>query len=345
MKLVGKHIANREVFQHILFWITWIISFTLVQSIGTGQNDFFVWLMYYIITLPVFVIHTYLIAYWLIPQTFYKRRFLYLFIGGFLLLLVFSALELVVSNEFVFKVFDNSKAFEPGYLNFKNIVISGIGNHYIILVFLAIKVGKAWYQSQIVKKEIQQMNIETELEIYRYQLQPKVMLHLMEELGYVTRNQPEKSSEMIIRISNFLNLLLRESKEELIPLAEEIEIIKSFTAIHEFALENRLEINFSISGNLKSFVLPPLLMLSVINNAIKVAYRCNNSFESNVIIKAEKKYLLLSFTLWSEQEFRLDINAATEITKKRMDFRFPGKYRLIDDEDSNFRQISVEIFY
>jgi sensor histidine kinase YesM len=344
MRLAGKHIDNHKIIFHALFWLTWVISFTLVQSLGVGKNEFFVWLMYYIITLPVFVIHTYIIAYWLIPRTFYKNRFLLLFLGAFILLLIFSVLELIISNELVFKIFDESKAFNSGYLDFKNIVISGIGNHYIILVFLAIKVGKAWYQSQTKKIEIQQMNIETELEIYRYQLQPKVMLNLMEELGYISRNDPKKSSEMIIRISNFLNQLLHESREELIPLSEEIDIVKSFLGIHVYTLGNRLINNFNISGNLKSFVVPPLLMLSVINNAIKVAYRCNNSFESTVIIKAEKKYLLLTFTLWSEQEFRLDTFDAIEITKKRLDYRFPGKYRLIDDEDSNFRQISVEIF-
>lgn len=345
MKLAGKHIANREIFLHSLFWLTWVISFTLVQSLGTGRNEFFVWLMYYIITLPVFMIHTYLIAYWLIPRTFYKGNFLLLFAGTFILLIVFSVLELIVSNELVFRIFDESKVFKPGYLNFKNIVISGIGNHYIILVFLAIKVGKAWYRSQMKKQEIQQMNLETEMEIYRYQLQPKVMLHLMEELGYITQTEPEKSSEMIIRISNFLNQLLSESREELIPLSEEIEIVKKYTDIHAFALGSRLINNFNVSGNLKSFVVPPLLMLSVINNAIKVAYRCNNFFESTVVIKAEKKYLLLTFILWSEQEFRLDTFDAIEVTRKRLEYRFPGKYRLINDEDSNFRQISLEIFF
>jgi hypothetical protein len=110
-------------------------------------------------------------------------------------------------------------------------------------------------------------------------------------------------------------------------------------------LGHRFKNNFVESGNLKSYVVPPLLMLSVINNALKTAYRCNNLFESNVIIKAEKKYLLLTFTLWSDQEFRLETFDAIEITRKRLDFRFPGKYRLIDNEDANFREISLEIFY
>ena len=345
MKLAGKHIANREIFLHVLFWLTWVISFTLIQSLGRGAGEFFVWLMYYFITLPVFIAHTYLIAYWLIPITFYKGRFLLLIVGIFVLLLVFSVLELVVSNELIFKSFDPSKVFEPGYLNIQNIIISGIGNHYIILVFLAIKVGRAWFRSQMRKDEIQQINLEAELEIYRYQLQPKIMLYLMEELGYVTRNNPEKSPEMIIRISGFLNLLLNESRAELIPLSEEVELVKSFIGIHTLALGNRFKNNFIESGNLKSYVVPPLLMLSVINNAVKIAYRCNISFESAVIIKAEKKYLLLTFTLWSEDEFRIETLDAIEITRKRLDLRFPGKYRLIDEEDENFREISLEIFY
>jgi len=345
MKLAGKHIVNREIFLHVLFWMTWVISFTLIQSLGQGATEFFVWLMYYLVTLPVFVVHTYLLAYWLIPKTFYKGRFFLLIAGVFVLLMVFSVLELVVSNELVFKVFDRSKTFGPGYLNFQNIIISGIGNHYIILVFLAIKVGRAWLESHKRKDEIQHTNLETELEIYRYQLQPKIMLTLMEELGSITRSDPGKTPGMIVRISGFLNLLLSESREELIPLSDEAELAKNFIGIHTFALGHRFKNNFIADGNLKSFVLPPLLMLSVINNAIKTVYRCNNSFESTVIIKAEKKYLLLTFTLWSEDEFRLETFDAIEITRKRLDFRFPGKYRLIDDEEENFREISLEIFY
>ena len=344
MDLSKIHIDRKEVVLHVIFWLAWIVSFTFIQTIGDEKSHWFVWLMYYIITLPIFITHTYLLAYWLLPETFFKRKHL-LFIAGVLLMLVlFSVIELIVSNELVFKNFDKGKVFAPGYLNFKNIIISGIGNHYIILVFLAIKAGRTWYSAESLKQELIQSKMETELEMYRYQLQPKMILTLIEELEEVTEKAPDKAPDMIIKISNFLNRFLFEGKEALIPLQLEVKLLEEFLQIHEKALENRFINNFIVSGNLKPFVVPPLLLLPFINSAIKLIYECNNSFESTVIIKADKKYLLFSFSFWSENEFSLVDDENAEITKKRLNYSFKGKHRLVENVDDNFREFSLEIF-
>ena len=149
-----KHINIKRILLHVLFWALWIISFTIIQSLGRGTYEVLVWSMYYIITLPIFIIHTYLIVYWLVPEYFQKRRFILFFFGIFILLILFSIIELIVSNKFVFSVFDQSKVFAPGYLNISNIIISGLGNHYIILVFLAIRIVKSWYKAKNHKRRV-----------------------------------------------------------------------------------------------------------------------------------------------------------------------------------------------
>ena len=160
LKLFTINIDKREVILHTIFWIMWILSFTAIQSVGNGINQWIMWLMYYILTLPVFIVHTYIIAYWLLPKMIFKEQY-WLFIAGVLLLLIlFSIIELIISNELIFKIHDTNKAFNPGYLNLKNIIISGIGNHYIILVFLAIKVGRSWYSVQNQKEELLQTKME-----------------------------------------------------------------------------------------------------------------------------------------------------------------------------------------
>ena len=311
---------------------------------GEGGLAWFVWLMYYIITLPVFVVHTYLLAYWLLPETFFKGKLWLALLGSFVLLIIFSVIELIVSNELVFKVFDQSKTFAPGYLNLANIIISGVGNHYIILVFLAIKVGMSWYSSKSQSAGLMQIKMETEIEIYRYQLQPKLILTLVEELELTTEKQPEKLPEMIIKTSGFLNHFLFDVKDELIPLNLEVKLIGEFLEIHKYALGIRLNSSFIVNGNLQAHVCPPLLLLPFINSAIKLIYNCNNSFESTVLIKAEKKYLLLTFTFWSEDDFRLFHKEETEITKQRLMFSFPSKHRIIENVDDNFVELSLEIF-
>ena len=344
MKLFDLNIGKKEYFLHAVFWLAWVVSFTLIQSIGGNAHQYFEWLMYYIITLPIFIIHTYLIAYWLVPKTFFKGKYLYAVIGLILFLVVFSVLELVVSNEIVFRFFAPEKMFSPGYLNPLNIVISGIGNHYIILIFLAIKVGISWYKSENVNEELLQTKTETELEIFRYQLQPRLILSLVEELEIIMENNPDKAPEMIIGISNFLNSFLFDGKDELISLKLESKMMDDYLSIHKHALGNRFISNFIVSGKLQAYVVPPLLLLPFINSAIKIAYLCNESFESTVLIKAEKKYLLYSFNFWSEKEFRITENEDTEITRKRLKYGFHGKYRLIENIDENFIEYSLEIF-
>jgi hypothetical protein len=338
------HIDKRDVLLHLAFWLCWIITFTIIQSLGGGAHQYFVWLMYYIITLPIFVVHTYIIAYWLLPETFFKGKIWLAFAGIFVLLIVFSVIELVVSNEIVFNIFDNSKKFEPGYLNPSNIIISGIGNHYIILVFLAIKVGQSWYYSKNKTAGLMQIKMETELEIYKYQLQPKLILTLAEEMENIAQKEPEKLPQMIIKTSGFLNHFLFDVKDELIPLSLEVKLIREFLDIHKHALDKHLNSNFVVNGNLQAHVCPPLLMLPFINSAIKIVYSCNNSFESTVIIKAEKKYLLFAFTFWSEEDFRLINNEDSEIIKKRLIYNFPSKHRIIESTDANFAELSLEIF-
>jgi len=345
LKLFKINIDKNRINLHTIFWIMWVVSFTVIQSIGNDVNHWIMWLMYYLITLPIFIIHTYLIAYWLLPKLFSRGRYLLFIAGVFILLIFFSVIELIVSNELVFKAFDSNNVFAPAYLNIKNIIISGIGNHFIILLFFAIKAGESWYSVQNKRDELLQTKMETDLEIYRYRLQPKLVLTLMEELEIISEKNPEKAPEMIVKISNFLNNFLFDGKEELLPLPLDIKLIRKFLAIHEHALGGRLTSNFVVNGLLQSFVVPPLLLIPYINCAIKLGYECNNSFESTVVIKAEKKYLLFSFTFWSEKEFRLLDNENIEITKKRLKHNYPGKHRLKENIDENFREISLEIFY
>jgi len=280
-----------------------------------------------------------------VPLTFFKKKYGLFILGILSLLILFSVLELVISKYLVFDKFEVGKGFSSGNLSLKNILISGIGNQYIILVFFAIKAGRYWYSAQTIKDELVQSKLETDLEIYRHQLQPKLIYTLIEELEQLTEKEAEKVPEVIVKISNFLNRFLFEVKTEMIPLQIEYKLIEDYIEIHKMALGKRLKSNIIVNGLIDSYVVPPLLLLPFINSSIKIGYECNNSFESTVIIKAEKKYLLFSFTFWSSDNFRLSDKQNIEITKQRLNYKYHGKYRLVENIDDNFREVSLEIFY
>ncbi len=344
MQLMGKHIPIKLILFHFLFWTAWIVCFTAIQSLGQGIAEMNVWIAYYLITLPIFITHTYLVAYWLVPKFFFKRDFLRFIIAIFCFLFFFSILELIVSNELVFKLFDPSKVFEPGYLNVKNIFASGVGNHYIILVFIAIRAIKSWHGAKNQKEELALQTLETELEIFRFQLRPKFVHSLIEELENMAKKKSEHTPEMIVKISDFLNSLFYEANAELIPIKTEIKLIKDFIAIQELAIGNRLRSTLVVNGEIMLSVIPPLLIFPFLNIAFREIHNNTNEFETTLVIKIEKKYILFSFTVWSETDFSLKNDSNIELTKKRLQYNYNGKHRIIQNEDANFREVSIEIF-
>jgi hypothetical protein len=345
MKWDPNHIGKQRILLHAGFWLTWVISFTVLQSLGLGREMFYLWFRYYLITLPVFVLHTYLIAYWLIPLTFYKNRYGLFTAGIAVFLLLFSVIELIVSNELVFKPFGQEFAFEPNYLNLQNILISGIGNHYIILVFLAIKVGKAWHQAQNMRNAEQRLNEEANMEIYHYRHQPRLMLHLMDALQDTISKSPQKAPEQIILISNFFNHFLNENHSDWQPLLAETELMERFMDINKLAMGNHFKGEIKLKGNLKPFVIPPFLFLPVLEFAIKTGKMCNDLFECTVFITGENRKLYFAVELCSESRFELSGSRDSEMLRLRLHHYFPGKFRLTEETDEYFRKLQLEIFY
>ena len=344
MQIFGKYIKTKSILFQVLFWLAWIVCFTTIQSLGKGYDEMVVWIMYYLITLPIFIAHTFIVAYWLVPKFFFKREFSLFAASIIIFLIAFSIIELVVSNDLVFKIFDESKVFEPGYLNMKNVLVSGIGNHYIILVFLAIRSVRSWHGTKNQKDELALQKLETELEIFRHQLRPKFVYSLIEELENMALQKSEKTPEMIVKISDFLNSLFYEANAELIPIRTEIKLIKEFLSIQELVIGNRLKSNLVVNGEIAHSVIPPLLVFPFLNIAFREIYANNNEFETTLIIKLEKKYLLFSFTVWSEHEFKLRNDRNIGLTKKRLQYNYNGKHRIIENEDANFKEVSIEIF-
>ena len=86
--MIGERLSSLEqnrTLRHILFWVCWVVGFTFIKSFGRPFEIYLGWFSYYLLTLPIFVSHTYLVAYVLIPGFFNKKYYL-IFTGLFLAL-------------------------------------------------------------------------------------------------------------------------------------------------------------------------------------------------------------------------------------------------------------------
>ena len=340
-----SHIGKARMGKHLFFWFLWVSCFTLLQSFGFGIRDYGAWLAYYLITLPLFVAHTYAIAYWLVPQYFFKRRYFLFFLGIVLLLILSSIGELIISNEFVWRMVKPENIQSGKYLNGSNILINGLGNEYIIIVFLSVKVVRFWNSKMGEKAELLNQKLATEIELLHYQSYPRFVLNVMDRMEQLAFQKSPQTSEMIIRLSNLMNNMTVGTTPNKINLQKEIELIRSYIDIQRMSFPSGYEVNFFVINELNGLQIPPFLFFQVVEEGFVVLDNFTEEIDCAIFIKTEPHYLLFSLSLHNESSFKHIFNQdVIGNCEKYLNCFYPEKYKVMSNFENNFVEVIIEIY-
>jgi len=261
MMILEQHRTVR----HLVFWICWVLGFTFVKSFGESSEVYMGWFFYYVLTLPIFVAHTYLIAYILIPLFFNKRGYP-VFAGLFLALFYgFSVLELLVSNEFIYKWFPTGSAISEDYLRAGNVIASGLGNLYIILVFLAAKTVREWFNADKRSKELIQVDLQQQMENAITKVQPLMLLYAIDNIDRMVDESSPEVTRAIALTSELLNEVMVYNEEDPKLFNREIDLVKKLVHLVSVFRNCEPDVEFFISGDPGQINLPPMILFTLVD--------------------------------------------------------------------------------
>ena len=262
MYRVLHHALNRKSFRHILFWSCWVMGFTFIQGFGQSIDIYFGWFSYYILTLPLFMAHAYLVAYVLIPR-FLNKQLFPLFALFFLMSVYgFSMLELLLSNEFIFRWYPTGTEIRDDYLAPGNVIISGLGNLYIVLVFLSAKIIRQWYLDDRKRKILQKEQLRKKIDETMIRAQPSMLLYAIDHIARMAEKSPDRTSRAISLTSEILNEVMSCYGERCQLINREIVLVKKLALLVSLFREKKPEVEFFVSGEPARLQIPPLILFS-----------------------------------------------------------------------------------
>lgn len=239
MGISQKIALSNRYFRHILFWIFWVAGFTFVKSYGAGPDIYLGWLTYYIVTLPVFILHTYLIVYWAAGRFLSGFKIPVFIVIFFVLMVLFSFLEMIITSEILSGYFPYLFSEEPTYLNPGEVVISGIGNLYIILVFSASKMIRSWHIKEKQKQEIIHWNLLLKRADANAGIHPRMLLFSLEEIETLTSDGSEIAPSVIFHLSELLNTVMRIGEDLLITVGDELRNVEKLLNFYALLLSSK----------------------------------------------------------------------------------------------------------
>ncbi len=110
---------------------------------------------------------------------------------------------------------------------------------------------------------------ESELNHLKAQLNPHFIFNCMNSIRALIDENPANAKVAITRLSNLLRNTLILDKDREIPLEKELQLVRDYLDLEKIRYEERLNFKFDISEEALIQLLPPFLIQSQVENAIK----------------------------------------------------------------------------
>lgn len=255
--------------RHFLFWVCWVIGFTFIKSFGQSSVVYFGWFFYYVVTLPIFIAHTYLVVYFLIPRYFNKKRWPVFIVTFAVLFYGFSVLELILSNEVIFPWYPTGSMITYPYLDPGNVIRSGVGNLYIVLVFLASRTVRNWQLADRQQKELMQSELKQKVEDTISKVQPMMLLYSIDQIDRMVENSSPDVTRAIALTSELLSELMMYHEERHHWFSRELELVRKLVDLVSLLKGVKPEVEFFISGDPGKIDLPPMILFSLVDQIFR----------------------------------------------------------------------------
>ena len=110
---------------------------------------------------------------------------------------------------------------------------------------------------------------EAELQKLQLQLQPHFLFNSLNSINALILINPAKARDMVQQLSDFLRATLKRADEQWITLDQEFVYLKLYLSIEKVRFGHRLEVQTECDDQIKLWLIPPLLIQPLVENAIK----------------------------------------------------------------------------
>lgn len=352
MQLAGmdivKLVNSRFISIHLLFWIGVWFFYVYFFNYNSTDANFVTWFSAFL--LPVTMVTTYFVVYFLIPK--------YLLVKKYLLFALYSIYTLIISTWLILMTIFASLLFLSN-LNIdrmppmsRNYVFVLILVYLVVLLVSFVNLLSHNFQVESKNKELQNKILETQLQIKDQELQylkkqihPHFLFNTLNTIYGFALKQSKDTPDIILKLSNLLDYILYQVNKPKVSLKEEILHLKEYIDLEHIRFQDTLKIRFDSDIINEDKLIPPMLMIPFVENAFKHGNLINGFLEIYIDIKLNKD--TLSFSIKNTVKIDTDQNAAPGIglenIRKRLDLIFSDQYELMITPDTDWYKVELII--
>ncbi|HWC53503.1 MAG TPA: histidine kinase [Chitinophagaceae bacterium] len=182
--------------------------------------------------------------------------------------MIYSA---IILTEVDFFGLDSSGSHKLSFVN--KLMGSTVDNGLFILPWVLIYYFYHFIEKSR-KQQLDTLQLETlikelELKTIKSHINPHFIFNSLNSIRALVVENPQRAREAITELSNILRSSMQADKSETVTLEKELNIVKDYLALENMRFEDRLRIEYNIDDDTLDQQVPPMMLQTLAENAIK----------------------------------------------------------------------------
>lgn len=202
-----------------------------------------------------------------------------------------------------------------------------------------------WYAELKWKEELMRKNFEMELALIKSQISPHFLFNTLNNIDVLITKNAEKASLYLNKLSDIMRFMLYETKNEKIPLRNELAYIEKYIDLQKIRTANPNYVDFEVRGDTDHVRISPMILLPFIENAFKHADHRKNENVIRIEVSINKKQLIFECeNKYSKSELEQEFGGlGNELIKRRLELLYPSNHVLLISKNADIYSVKLAI--
>lgn len=273
--------------------------------------------------------------YVLVPKLLFKNKYTWYCISVITILAT-----IVISAKVLLTYFGQSASDSLNILLFSTLLL------VLFAASTSIKLFQKWMVDKQLIFELERSRTSAELEQLKNQINPHFLFNMLNNANVLTKKDPERASQVLLRLSDLLRYQLYDSTREKVLLTSDIHFLEDFLNLEKI---RRDTFNFILSkeGSISGVLVPPLLFISFVENAVKHNNDSTRSSYVNVFFEVKDDELIFQCINSKPQHRAVPYSGGLGLAniKRRLELLFPLSHslKIINDVETFTVYLSIKL--
>lgn len=138
---------------------------------------------------------------------------------------------------------------------------------------------------------------ESELRALKSQVNPHFIFNSLNSLRALIDEDPARARQSVTQLANLLRYSLQSGQLETVPFEDELRVVNDYLALEQVRHEERLRVRLDIAPETLTLPIPPMLLQTLVENAVKYGISTQpEGGEIAIIARRENDSLKLQVT-------------------------------------------------